>query len=73
MSPEPRKPRPPSVRFRVGQVVKHKLVGYRGVIVGWDATCKAPKSWIKDNHEDNTVRTVIWVFQIAIIGEHELI
>lgn len=28
------------VYFRIGQVVSHKRLGYRGVIVGWDQTAK---------------------------------
>lgn len=35
-STEPRSPRPPEVRYRVGQVIRHKIWGYRGVIVAWD-------------------------------------
>eukprot|EP00795_Rhopilema_esculentum_P017581 gene17581-9216_t len=35
-----RKPRPTSVAYRVGQVIKHKKWGYRGVIVGWDERAK---------------------------------
>ena len=31
-----RDPKPPHVQYRVGQVVKHKLWGYHGVIIGWD-------------------------------------
>ena len=39
-SAQPRNPRPPHVEFRVGQVVKHKLWGYHGVIIGWDETAR---------------------------------
>ena len=39
-STEPRDPRPPSVKYRVGQVIKHKLWGYRGIIIGWDEVAK---------------------------------
>ena len=39
-SPEVRSPRPKEVLYRVGQVVRHKKWGYRGVIVGWDATAR---------------------------------
>ena len=39
-SAQPRNPRPPHVEFRVGQVIKHKLWGYHGVIIGWDETAK---------------------------------
>jgi len=47
-SPEPRDARPPHVQFRVGQVVKHKRWGYRGVIIGWDETAvgEALSLWI---------------------------
>jgi len=50
-SPEPRDARPPHVNFRVGQVVKHKRWGYRGVIIGWDETARAPASWIEEMHK----------------------
>ncbi|MCP9259912.1 Hemimethylated DNA binding domain protein [Dirofilaria immitis] len=33
---EPRDPRPPYVKYRVGDVIRHKVHGYRGVIIGWD-------------------------------------
>ena len=36
----PRDPRPPQVKFHVGQVVKHVRYGYYGVIVGWDEVAK---------------------------------
>jgi len=52
-SPEPRDARPPHVLFRVGQVVKHKRWGYRGVIIGWDETARAPASWIAEMHKGN--------------------
>lgn len=48
-----RSPRPKGLKFRVGQVIKHKKYGYRGVIVGWDETCKAPKTWIEVMHRDD--------------------
>lgn len=52
-SPEPRDTRPPNVRFRVGQVVKHSRWGYKGVIIGWDETARAPDAWIKEMHREN--------------------
>ena len=39
-SPTPRSPRSAAVKFRVGQVVKHKRWGYRGIIIGWDPSAK---------------------------------
>ncbi|XP_006813670.1 uncharacterized protein LOC102806273 [Saccoglossus kowalevskii] len=49
-SPEPRSPRPAHVKYRVGQVIRHKKWGYRGVITGWDLTAKAPEEWLKQMH-----------------------
>lgn len=48
-----RSPRPRELKYRVGQVIKHKKYGYRGVIVGWDEKCKAPRSWIHTMHGNN--------------------
>eukprot|EP00095_Tigriopus_kingsejongensis_P011863 maker-scaffold180_size281610-snap-gene-0.37 protein:Tk11863 transcript:maker-scaffold180_size281610-snap-gene-0.37-mRNA-1 annotation:"f-box only protein 21" len=53
-SAEIRNPKPPHVNFRVGQVIRHKLWGYHGVIVGWDETARAPEAWIKQMHGDKT-------------------
>ena len=48
-----RDPKPPHVSFRVGQVVKHKKWGYRGVIIAWDETAKAPAEWLREMHKEN--------------------
>ena len=37
--------RPPSLRFSVGQVVRHRL-GLRAVVIGWDEVACAPASWM---------------------------
>ncbi|KAL5010203.1 hypothetical protein ScPMuIL_012508 [Solemya velum] len=55
-SVEPRSPRPPEVKYRIGQVIKHKTWGYRGVIVGWDLVAKAPEAWFKEMHPKNKER-----------------
>lgn len=47
---EPRTPRPPEVKYRIGQVIRHKIWGYRGVIIGWDPKLRAPEEWVKHNH-----------------------
>ncbi|XP_038078843.1 F-box only protein 21-like isoform X2 [Patiria miniata] len=49
-STEPRSPRSRKVKYRIGQVIRHKTWGYRGVIVGWDERAKAPEDWIKQMH-----------------------
>ena len=53
---EPRSPRPNFIKYRVGQVIRHKQYGYRGVIVGWDKFCRAPQHWININHRGNMER-----------------
>jgi heat shock protein HspQ len=35
-----RNERPLHLRYRIGQVVKHRTLGYKGVIVGWDLQAK---------------------------------
>ena len=42
----------PEIKYRIGQVIKHKRWGYRAVIVGWDQQANAPEEWIKQvlNH-----------------------
>ncbi|XP_023342689.1 uncharacterized protein LOC111712341 [Eurytemora carolleeae] len=52
-SPDPRETRPPAVKYRVGQVMKHARWGYRGVIIGWDEEARAPDFWLKEMHKGN--------------------
>lgn len=52
MSTVPRTPRPKHVKFHVGQVIRHKLWNYRGVIIGWDEKLKASEAWTQQNHGD---------------------
>jgi len=51
--PDVRDTRPPHMQFRVGQVVKHKRWGYRGVIIGWDEEARAPQDWLDEMHKNN--------------------
>jgi len=39
----------PRPRFRVGQIVRHRRYGYRGIVVAVDRTCRAPDSWYQSN------------------------
>eukprot|EP00794_Sanderia_malayensis_P000073 gene73-670_t len=55
-SPEPRSQRPSNIAYRVGQVIRHKKFGYRGVIVGWDKKAKAPDSWLSVNFPNPETR-----------------
>lgn len=40
----PRSPRPPHVKLKVGQVVRHQVDRYIGVIIGWDEVAKVSSS-----------------------------
>lgn len=44
---EAESPRPPL--FAVGQLVRHKRYGYRGVVVAADVTCQADDAWYLAN------------------------
>jgi len=54
-SPESRTNRK-NIKFKVGQVIKHKKFGYRGVIIGWDSQARAPDYWLQVNHFDPSWR-----------------
>ena len=40
------------VRFKVGDVIRHRRYHYRGVIYGWDAECKAEEDWMQQMRID---------------------
>ena len=40
------------VRFRIGQIFRHRRRGYLAVIYGWDPYCKMQEEWITMNHVD---------------------
>jgi len=42
-----------NVKYRIGQVFKHKRYGYEGVIVKWDTSCDATDTWINQMGVDN--------------------
>lgn len=37
---------PATASHRMGTVIRHKSLGYKGVIVGWDEVCRASDKWI---------------------------
>ena len=57
-SKTPRNHRPSSVSFGVGQVVRHKMAEYVGVIIGWDTVAK--------------VLTCICIVQVMVCGSSEV-
>jgi len=44
---KPRRKRPQEVLYRVGQIVFHRQLEVRGVVMGWDSQAKAPLNWLK--------------------------
>ncbi|XP_030850797.1 uncharacterized protein LOC115918968 [Strongylocentrotus purpuratus] len=71
-STEKRSPRPRHVKFRIGQVVRHKRLGYRGVIVGWDLTAKAPAQWLSDNIPRDQIHTLKFPFYALAIDVRDM-
>ncbi|KAL8771752.1 MAG: hypothetical protein Q9209_002943 [Squamulea sp. 1 TL-2023] len=45
-----------SVRFKVGQVFRHKRYSYQGVITGWDVECAAGETWMSQMGVDRLSR-----------------
>eukprot|EP00299_Pterocystis_sp_00344_P012768 c6176_g1_i1.p1 GENE.c6176_g1_i1~~c6176_g1_i1.p1 ORF type:complete len:391 (-),score=96.08 c6176_g1_i1:236-1408(-) len=43
----------PEILFRPGQCLRHKVHGYRGVIMSSDPTCMQPERWMKRAKVDN--------------------
>ncbi|KAL8874129.1 MAG: hypothetical protein Q9174_000499 [Haloplaca sp. 1 TL-2023] len=45
-----------SVRFKVGQVFRHRRYGYQAVITGWDVECAQSEMWISQMGVDRLSR-----------------
>lgn len=45
-----------NVRYRIGQVFRHKRYNYQAVITGWDIECVATENWISQMGIDNLAR-----------------
>ena len=45
----PQEPSADGARFHVGQLVRHRRYGYRGVVVAYDTTCQADDEWYARN------------------------
>lgn len=43
------RPEGPAPKFQVGQLVRHRRYGYRGVIVAFDLVCTADEAWYQSN------------------------
>lgn len=53
-------------RHQVGTVIQHRRYGYKGLIFGWDPTCKRPKSWVEKNRVDELEHGEPSAFLLAI-------
>ncbi|KAL8798516.1 MAG: hypothetical protein Q9182_006605 [Xanthomendoza sp. 2 TL-2023] len=60
LMPKPVKPRrnetSQSVRYKVGQVFRHRRYNYQGVITGWDVECAAGETWMSQMGVDRLSR-----------------
>ncbi|MEE2754808.1 MAG: heat shock protein HspQ [Candidatus Latescibacterota bacterium] len=52
------------ILFWVGQLIKHKRYGYRGVVVSVDEECKADEDWHKSN-QTQPKRNQPWYYVLA--------
>ncbi len=57
-------------RFRVGQLVKHKLFDYRGVIVDVDATFQGSDEWYEMMARTRPPRDQPWYHVLVHEAEH---
>jgi F-box protein 21 len=44
------------VKYRIGQVFRHRRYGYIAVITGWDIECSLPSEWMAQNQVDRLVK-----------------
>ena len=48
--PRPERAKPDSpARFQIGDLVRHRRYGYRGVVAGFDLECRASEAWYASN------------------------
>ncbi|KAG9229742.1 Hemimethylated DNA-binding protein YccV like-domain-containing protein [Amylocarpus encephaloides] len=57
------------VKFRVGQVFRHRRYGYTAVIIGWDSECGMDPQWIETNGVDNLSRGRNQSFYHALVED----
>lgn len=61
-----------SSRFTVGQVVSHKFLGYRGVIVDVDGTYQGSEDWYEEVARSKPPRDKPWYYVLVHDSEREL-
>ena len=57
-------------RFQVGQLVRHKLFGYRGVVFDVDATFQASEEWYEAVARSRPPRDRPWYHVLVHNAEH---
>lgn len=57
-------------RFEVGQLVRHRRYGYRGVIVARDEVCRADESWYRSNSTQPD-RNQAW-YSVLVDGSEQI-
>ena len=55
--------------FEVGALVEHRRYGYRGVVVGRDADCRADEDWYRSNLTQPS-RTQPWYHVLVHGAQH---
>ena len=55
--------------FEIGELVEHKRYGYRGVVAGRDASCRASDDWYEGNRTQPG-RDQPWYHVLVHGGEH---
>ena len=56
-------------RFQIGELVRHRRYGYRGVIVDYDLTCQAEDGWYQSN-QTQPIRNQPWYHVLVSESKH---
>lgn len=60
----------PKANFSVGEIVHHKLFGYRGVIVDVDAKCEATDQWYEQVARSRPPKDKPWYHVLVDGSDH---
>lgn len=63
------KRRPRGLKFAVGQVMRHKLYNYAGVITAWTERCEASAEWQKNMNIDRLQRRNKQPFYYVVVDD----
>lgn len=61
---------PPPPRFEIGELVRHRRYGYRGVVVSLDRTCRADEAWYEKN-QTRPNRNQAW-YSVLVHGSEQV-